>query len=253
MGANLSAVACFFQRPWSRLSPNLSAPAQAWLLNETAYYLQALGRLAEAVEPMRATLEMYIRQESWKNAAITASKLSELELSLGELSAVTNVAESVERADRSKKRAEMRDNRTTHADALHQSGQTDEVRRLFAKAEIKQAKEHPACLRLYSTPGFHYCDLLLSGAECAARQVAVDPGSQVLQISNSWIKPIRAGTNGASTTFYPCRLKAGHLILHAPLGAGDTSFERAPSTKSVRLSTRLGYGRTQPLKTVQTH
>lgn len=44
---------------------------------------------------------------------------------------------------------------------------------------------------------------------------------------------IRAGTCRASTTFYPCRLAAGHLIPHAPLGAGDTNDERAPSTESV--------------------
>ncbi len=47
----------------------------------------------------------------------------------------------------------------------------------------------------------------------------------------------RAGTCRASTTFYPCRLAAGHLISHALLGAGDTSYERAPSTKSVWLWT----------------
>ncbi len=44
---------------------------------------------------------------------------------------------------------------------------------------------------------------------------------------------IRAGTCRASTTFYPCRLAAGHLISHALLGAGDTSYEHAPSTESV--------------------
>ncbi len=40
---------------------------------------------------------------------------------------------------------------------------------------------------------------------------------------------IRAGTCRASTTFYPCRLAASHLISHAPLGAGDASYERAKS------------------------
>jgi len=51
---------------------------------------------------------------------------------------------------------------------------------------------------------------------------------------------IRVGTAGALTTFYPCRLAAGHLISHAPLGAGDTSKQCAPSTKSVRLATTSG-------------
>jgi len=62
-------VACFFERPWSRLSPNLSKPAQAWLLGTTAFYLRALGRLTEALEPMRAGLERVIEAENWEQAA----------------------------------------------------------------------------------------------------------------------------------------------------------------------------------------
>ena len=54
----------------------------------------------------------------------------------------------------------------------------------------------------------------------------------------------RAGTCRASTTFYPCRLVAGHLISYALLSAGDTNYERAPSTKSVRSGTRPDDGRT---------
>ena len=44
--------------PWSRVSPALTEADQAWLLNEAAFRLRALGRLTEALEPMRAGLEM---------------------------------------------------------------------------------------------------------------------------------------------------------------------------------------------------
>jgi len=47
-GSDLGAVACFFEQPWIRLSPALTELAQAWLLNEAAYRLRALGRLTEA-------------------------------------------------------------------------------------------------------------------------------------------------------------------------------------------------------------
>ena len=53
-GSDLGAVACFFETPWSRVSPALTEAAQAWLLNEAAIRLRALGRLTEALEPMRA-------------------------------------------------------------------------------------------------------------------------------------------------------------------------------------------------------
>ena len=57
-GSDLGAVACFFETPWSRVSPALTEADQAWLLNEAAFRLRALGRLTEALEPMRAGLEM---------------------------------------------------------------------------------------------------------------------------------------------------------------------------------------------------
>ena len=68
-GSDLGAVACFFERPWSRVSPSLTESDQAWLLNEAAFSLRALGRLTEALEPMRAGMEMGVKQEDWKNAA----------------------------------------------------------------------------------------------------------------------------------------------------------------------------------------
>jgi hypothetical protein len=63
-GATAGAVACFFELPWSRVSSALTENWQAWLLNEAALCLRVLGRLTEALEPMRAGLEMRIKQKS---------------------------------------------------------------------------------------------------------------------------------------------------------------------------------------------
>ena len=82
-GADLGAVACFFEPPWSRVSPALTEADQAWLLNEAAFRLRALGRLAEALDPMRVSGEMDVKVKQWKGAAISYSNLSELELTLG--------------------------------------------------------------------------------------------------------------------------------------------------------------------------
>jgi hypothetical protein len=35
-GSDVGAIACFFEQPWSRVSPALTEPAQGWLLNEAA-------------------------------------------------------------------------------------------------------------------------------------------------------------------------------------------------------------------------
>jgi hypothetical protein len=55
-GADLGAVACFFDLPWSQVSPNLTPSNRAWILGEAGRYLRAVGRLTEALEPMRAAL-----------------------------------------------------------------------------------------------------------------------------------------------------------------------------------------------------
>lgn len=122
-GANLGAVAAFFDEPWSRLSSNLAEADQAWLLNQAAYRLRALGRLTEALQPMRAGLEMAVQRQDWLNAAIHASNVSELEVGLGRLpDAVADARQAITHADHSGDAFQRMSKRTTAADALHQSG-----------------------------------------------------------------------------------------------------------------------------------
>ncbi len=171
LGSDLGAIACFFDTPWSRVSPALSEPAQAWLLNLAAFNLRALGRLTEALEPMRAGLEMGVKQENWKGAAIRASNLSELELTLGEVAgAVGDAEQSVTYADRSGDAFGRMAWGATHADALHQAGRRAEAEARFREAEQMQAERQPAYPLLYSLRGFQYCDLLLTEAEREAWQ-----------------------------------------------------------------------------------
>lgn len=82
-GADLAALANFFEELWDRPATRLAEDDQAAVLNRVGFSLRALGRLAEAVGPMRAGLEMRIRQENWENAAIATSNLSQLFLVLG--------------------------------------------------------------------------------------------------------------------------------------------------------------------------
>jgi tetratricopeptide (TPR) repeat protein len=172
-GSDLGAVACFFEQPFSRVMPALNEANQAWLLNQAAFRLRALGRLTEALDPMRAVLERDIRHKSWNVAATSASSLSELEMTLGDVAEAVEVAEqSVTYADLSGDEVERRDSRTTHADALHQAGRRAEAKARFREAEQMQHDEsgHPL---LYSLRGFQYCDLLLSDAEREAGRTEV--------------------------------------------------------------------------------
>jgi len=174
IGADLGAVACFFEQPWSRLSPNLAPADQSWLLNSTAFYLRAVGRLTEAVEPMRTALEIDVELQDWNNAAIQAGNLSELELTLGDVSAAIHDGERIiDYTERSSERGVHWGYRAMYADAQHQAGERDEAGQLFADLETRQAREQPRFPRLYGGRGFRYCDLLLSGAERAAWQATL--------------------------------------------------------------------------------
>ncbi|MBW8876372.1 MAG: TIR domain-containing protein [Acidobacteria bacterium] len=165
-GSDLTALSGFFDHPWDRPSTRLTPADQAFVLNEAGFELRALGRLAEAVQPMQASLEMGIAQEDWREAAIRASNLSELTLTLGEVPrAVAFGEQSVELADRSGDAFHRMSKRATLADALHQAGRWEESAEALREAEAMQAERQPEYPRLYSLRGYRYCDLLLSRAE----------------------------------------------------------------------------------------
>jgi Uncharacterized protein containing a TIR (Toll-Interleukin 1-resistance) domain len=165
-GSDLGAVACFFETPWSRVSPALTEADQSWLLMVAAFNLRALGRLTEALEPMRVSGEMDVKVEEWEGAATSYGNLSELELTLGKVAGAVGHAEQSESyADRGGDASQRMLNRTTLADALHQAGRRDESEARFAEAEQMQAERQSDYPLLYSLQGFLYCDLLLSEAE----------------------------------------------------------------------------------------
>ncbi|HEX3497471.1 MAG TPA: hypothetical protein VHT02_09950, partial [Methylocella sp.] len=179
LGSDLGAIACFFEQVWSRVSPALTQTYQAWLLNEAAFTLRALGRLTEALEPMRAGMEMEIKLKHWRNAAIGAGNLSQLKLTLGEVAlAAADAEQAVIYAEHGGDAVERVTERTNHADALYQAGRRDEAAALFREAEETQAEERPEYPRLFLALGsFRYCDLLLAAAERAGWRRILDlPG-----------------------------------------------------------------------------
>jgi hypothetical protein len=118
---------------------------------------------------MRAGLAMRIKQENLKEAAISASNLGELELTLGEVSgAVGDAEQSVTYADRSGDTFLRIGRLPRLADSLHQAGRLDDAKARFVEAESMLAEFQPDYPLLYSLWGFLYCDLLLANPERAA-------------------------------------------------------------------------------------
>ena len=118
---------------------------------------------------MQASIDVRVQQEEWKAAAINTGTFSELQLALGNIKAATISSQhSIVYAERSWDYFQCIAKRTTHANALHQSGEAEQALKLFNKAEQLHKKFRPAAyLYLDSLQGFHYCDLLLAEGKVA--------------------------------------------------------------------------------------
>ena len=182
---DLATVAHFFTTPWHTPAAGLTEGDKAVVLNWAGFGLRALGRLREALEPMQAAVDLFVKQENWKEAAANASNLSELQLTLGDVAqAVESGARSSRYADQSGDMFYRMAFRTTHADALHQAGDTAAALALFREAEQLQQEWQTAYPRLYSLRGFLYCDLLLAQGSTAE---VLERAEQTLE----WAKQVR--------------------------------------------------------------
>ena len=162
IGADLGTLAGLFEVPWRRPVAALSEADQAFILNQAGLDLRLLGRLAEAVEPMRAGLEAAKHLEEWWNAAQAAENLSGLYVALGQIDAAIDAAkQSIDFADRSGDAFRRLCGRTAQADALCQARRVPEAESLFQEAERMQSDRQPEYPLLYSMRGYRYCDLLL--------------------------------------------------------------------------------------------
>jgi hypothetical protein len=171
IASELGALACFYEKPWTRVAEVLPVGEQGLVLNQSSFCLRALGRLTESLEPTRAGVEIRVKQQNWEEAAINASNLSELELMLGQVAgAVEDAEQSVTYADRSGEWVQRMKRLTTYADPLHQAGRRVEAETRFREAEQMQGVNQPDYPLLYSLQGFHYCDLLLTAPERTAWQ-----------------------------------------------------------------------------------
>lgn len=183
---DLVALTNFFERPWDRPAKQLNRVARAWLLTETAFDLRGLGRLKDAVAPMKEGLRTHKENEDWWAACDAAGNLSELLTLWGDLSGASAAArESIDLAGKAielaKSAAEIQrakltlaTNLATLAEVSHQQGKMEEACREFAQAEeLYIANERPEVYAhtpikcMHRARGFHFCDFLLDAKGCA--------------------------------------------------------------------------------------
>lgn len=170
----LCALRNFFVRPWNEPSPNLVPAAQAYIYNEAAYALRALGRTAEALAPMNGSLAMDRSVLDIRGAAGSASNLSELHLCLGDIAEAVRFAEkAIQCADRVDDASWRSRSRSCLAEALDKSGCTPDATAVFLAAESIQRKRWPSVRFLIGQEGFAFATTLLQDAETTAWNIYV--------------------------------------------------------------------------------
>jgi tetratricopeptide (TPR) repeat protein len=227
-GADLAALSGFFGSPWGWPIDDLREDTKAILLNMAGSDLRALGRLREAAQPMRASLDATIAQEDWQNAATAAGNLSELYVTLGNLAGALDYArQSVELADHSGDAFERLKQRCKLADALHQAGRPAEAVAAFREAEALQKARQPQLPPLYSVQGYRYCDLLLGRGEVEEVQRRASQTLEwarqqgfLLDIALDHLSLGRAYLLQAPSTLTPSPLPLGEPAPASPRGPG---------------------------------
>ena len=214
-GADLAALGGFFEQRWTVPATALSGYFRAWVLGDAGSCLRALGRLDEAVQPMRVSLELLADGGDFKHAATAASNLGWLLQDAGRLEEAASAAgEAVGLADRSEYAFERLSNRSHRASVIHARGRLADATRDFKDAERMQKGSQPEFPLLYSLQGARYCWLLLDLGR--AKDVA-GRASRTLAWAEQYFAPNDIGLDHLSLG------RASHLLA---LAAGNEEAER---------------------------
>lgn len=161
-GSDLAVLEVFFAEPWSKPHPMLSPHDQAIVLAAAGVSLRALGRLADAKEPIRTRLDMHRVEQNWDQASFDAGNLAAVQITMGELvEAELVIREMLYFADLSQdpKREIVAHGRLGRA--LHRLGKLDKALDAFRQAEQIQIDINPQQQTLQSIHGTWYADVFL--------------------------------------------------------------------------------------------
>jgi hypothetical protein len=162
IATDLAAISWLFEKPYVRPVAQLTKADQSRLLCDAAGYLRAQGRLAEALESDRASLQFDKTSGEWGNASISANDLAELLLLFGKIRESIKIAkESVGFAARGRDPMDELDARATFANSRFAATGV-----AGAKVEFDDLQERALRLRkkspLSPMPGYYLRDYLLA-------------------------------------------------------------------------------------------
>ncbi|MCW1100074.1 trypsin-like peptidase domain-containing protein [Streptomyces sp. RS2] len=170
----LASFADFFPRGDFRREPHTVSNdpgVRGWVLHEVATSLQMLGRLWEAVDPLRRAEAALRALGRFHQAAVSCQNRTELHLALGQLAKADEaLGEAADLAARAGDQEDVLVAETLRGALYHHRGQHDQAERSFATA-LDLARQFTPVPILYSRSGVYYAEhLRATGRAEAARE-----------------------------------------------------------------------------------
>ncbi len=189
--SELNMLRACFTRPWDELREGLSPFWRAHVLGIAGSRLRALGRLNEAIAPLRRSMELHRDEGHILYAGIRARHLCELHMEMGQLpeavkfgKASVDFAEGLRAGEASKAYSDAQMEQvepssvkyqrlvahTVCGAAQHQRGNMDDAGRSFARACQCTERKPPwgTVTSLFSLWGFRYCEYLIDAIRNAS-------------------------------------------------------------------------------------
>lgn len=170
----LACFADFFPRGDFRREPHTVSTdpgLRGWVLHEVATSLQMLGRLWEAVDPLRRAEAAFRALGRHHQAAVSCQNRTELHLALGQLTkAQEAIDEAFDLAARAGDQEDVLVAETLRGALLHHRSEHDEAEQSFTSA-LALARQFTPIPILYSRSGVYYGEhLRATGRAAAARR-----------------------------------------------------------------------------------
>ncbi len=175
-GIDIMSLVHFFEITWTKPSVKLDERAQITVLNNSGFALRAVGRLYEAMEPLRTGLEEPWVQKFLCMATISACNLSHLNINLGNFKVAQKISDFAVRNSKTyPEKIWDTASLTTLGDSLHQVGKLDAAKDCFLEAEKIHIQRYDGVRILHAMQEYRFCNLLCSlGDYCGAEKRAIE-------------------------------------------------------------------------------
>jgi hypothetical protein len=164
-GADLEALSFFFDSAWTKPAAGLSDHWKGVVLIWAGELLRALGRVNDALEPMKFSLKAAVELDEFGDAAGRAEILSDLLLKLGRISEAEEYGRmSIDFADQNLDANSWQKELScsTLANVLHQAGKIADADYYFSELSFIRQQRPNSERYTYSVDNYRLCDLLLT-------------------------------------------------------------------------------------------